>query len=116
MSKIINIRKKNELIAEFLNFPILPYNRRWDYLMLAVEKIEQLNYRVTINFNNCYIETYTGNLPGQLEEEVIVEENMCNSKIFAVWKTIIDFIELIPRDKYGVLKIRPFIHESQIIT
>lgn len=103
--------KNNKKIAEFLGFKeagyetmwlwedkkrntiyegkSIPFHKDWNYLMMAVNKIEKLDYRVTINFNNCYIEKYDA-FGG--EEETICEYGMENSKMKAVYKCVCEFI------------------------
>ena len=70
MKTDINILEGNKLIAEFMGLEIITdgiswfdtnykslgnYDSSWDWLMPAVEKIETLNYAVTITQNICTI-------------------------------------------------------------
>lgn len=84
------------------------FHSSWDWLMPVVEFIEDHDYRVTINFCNCYIETYTGNSSKQCEEEEICCNLIEKSKIEATWKTIIEFIKQLPVDDNGKIIFKKF--------
>ena len=70
----------------------LKYHTSWDWLMPVVEKIESLGYEVLIgknlyreNSHHCMIHNQGDSIYYELEDSV---------KIVAVWKTIVEFINL----------------------
>ena len=69
----------------------LKYHKDWNSLMKVVEKIESLNYRVTINFSNCFIETYTGNLKVDYGE-IEITSSYGDNKLEVTYNAIIEFI------------------------
>jgi len=60
----------------------------WDSLMRVVEKIELLNFRVTITFSNCFIDTYNEN---DDDFEQIALSNS-DTKFNSVYDCVIQFI------------------------
>lgn len=67
----------------------LRYHKDWNLLMKVVEKIESLNYRVTITFSNCFIDTYN-----EKDDENFEQIALSNSdtKFYAVFDAVIQFI------------------------
>ena len=68
------------------------YSYDWNNLMRVIDKIESLDYRVTINFSNCFIEKYTGNLKvgyGEIE----VASDYGDNKFDVTYNAIIEFIK-----------------------
>jgi hypothetical protein len=65
------------------------YSWYWDDLIRVVEKIELMNYRVTITFCNCFIDTYDEN--GDENDEQIALSNS-DTKFNAVYEAVIQFI------------------------
>ena len=103
--------ENNKIIAEFLsvkihpcetieNFKFLPieerglyngyfidelkYHEDWNWLMIVVEKIESLGYRIEIVKHICRI--YLSN-----KETIIISEN--TPKIEAVYNAVVEFIK-----------------------
>ena len=92
--------ENNKLIAEFLSVKIHPieerglyngyfidelkYHEDWNWLMVVVEKIESLGYRIEIVKHICRI--YLSN-----KETIIISEN--TPKIEAVYNAVVEFIK-----------------------
>jgi len=69
------------------------YETDWNKLMRVIEKIEELNYRVTLCFENCYIERYSEDGEHPLEDgsDDIIEA-YGDTKTESAYSAIISFI------------------------
>jgi len=64
----------------------------WNDLMKVIEKVEMLDFRVTINFSNCLIEIWTEE---GLDYETVVEDSQAHgdNKLEVTFNSIVMFIE-----------------------
>jgi len=74
-----------------------PYHDSWDWLMLVVEKIEDLGYEICIINNECEIAT-TG------YHNATFISQMKDTKIESVYAAVIEFIKLYNNDKLRILE------------
>ena len=79
----------DNIYVDIYNTELIKYGFCWDYLMKAVEKIETLNYRVTITFSNCFIDTYNEN-DGDDFEQIALSNS--DTKFNSVYDCVIQFI------------------------
>lgn len=81
---------KNSIINIFMDTENIDYFN-WDNLMKVIYRVEILNFRVTIDFNNCLIEMYSE----YGDDETIIEVGMANgnNKLEVTFNSIVMFIE-----------------------
>lgn len=81
---------KNKAINDFMDTVNVNYSE-WNGLMKVIDRVERLDFRVTINFANCLIEKYDEN--GNDETIVEVGQASGNDKLDIVFNSIVMFIE-----------------------
>lgn len=65
----------------------MKFHSSWDWLMVIVEKIEQLNYMMIIEYNSCYIKLR------KLTAKPFIKVYEGKSKINNVYNAVIEFIK-----------------------
>lgn len=84
------ISMKNNKLNDLMDTEHIDYFN-WNNLMKVVDKYEDLDFRITINFSNCYIEKYDENG----NDELIIEANQADgdNKLEAVFNSLVLFAE-----------------------
>ena len=82
---------KNNIINIFMDTENIDYFD-WNNLMKVIERVEMLDFRVTINFSNCLIEIWTED---GLDYETVIEDIQAigDNKLEVTFNSIVMFIE-----------------------